>query len=129
MDMISKMYVSSSYNISPLNIFFGVMIGIFISITPAVLLDLFGLDKLPNTLGSNFLVIGIGYLLGGPVMRKFIDFISVHVIGHLTCPLSQSNGQSMWLSTVSMVMGSGLDPKLLACKKILSWLVFFICDI
>lgn len=70
------------------------MIGIFISITPAVLLDLFGLDKLPNTLGSNFLVIGIGYLLGGPVMRKFIDFISVHVIGHLTCPLAQTNRQS-----------------------------------
>ena len=85
--------LSSIYNISPLNIFW-VIIGIFISITPAVLLDLFGLDKLPNTLGSNFLVIGIGYLLGGPVMRKFIDFISVHVIGHLTCPLSQSNGQS-----------------------------------
>nr|XP_022344177.1 monocarboxylate transporter 12-like isoform X2 [Crassostrea virginica] len=48
---------------------FGFSSGIFISITPAVLLDLFGLDKLPNTLGSNFLVIGIGYLLGGPVMR------------------------------------------------------------
>uniref|UniRef100_A0A8W8IGZ2 Monocarboxylate transporter 12 n=1 Tax=Magallana gigas TaxID=29159 RepID=A0A8W8IGZ2_MAGGI len=43
--------------------------GIFVSITPPVLIDLFGVDKLSSTLGTNYLVIGTGYLLGGPLMR------------------------------------------------------------
>nr|XP_034329603.1 monocarboxylate transporter 6 isoform X3 [Crassostrea gigas] len=42
---------------------------IFISITPPVLIDLFGVDKLSSTLGTNYLVIGTGYILGGPLMR------------------------------------------------------------
>lgn len=50
-------------------VLFGFSAGIFISITPPVLIDLFGVDKLPSTLGSNYLVIGTGYLLGGPLMR------------------------------------------------------------
>lgn len=45
------------------------VLGIFISITPPVLIDLFGVDKLSSTLGTNYLVIGTGYLLGGPLMR------------------------------------------------------------
>lgn len=45
------------------------VLGIFVSITPPVLIDLFGVDKLSSTLGTNYLVIGTGYLLGGPLMR------------------------------------------------------------
>lgn len=45
------------------------VLGIFISITPPVLIDLFGVDKLSSTLGTNYLVIGTGYLIGGPLMR------------------------------------------------------------
>ncbi|XP_034329590.2 monocarboxylate transporter 13 isoform X2 [Magallana gigas] len=50
-------------------VLFGFSAGIFVSITPPVLIDLFGVDKLSSTLGTNYLVIGTGYLLGGPLMR------------------------------------------------------------
>ncbi|XP_061192893.1 monocarboxylate transporter 12-B-like [Saccostrea echinata] len=50
--------------------FSGFSAGIFISVTPAVFLDLFGYDKLASSIGSHFLVVGLGYVIGGPLMQS-----------------------------------------------------------
>ncbi|XP_062614610.1 monocarboxylate transporter 6-like isoform X2 [Saccostrea cucullata] len=48
----------------------GFSAGIFISITSAVLLDLFGNDNFASSFGSYFLVVGLGFVIGGPLMQS-----------------------------------------------------------
>lgn len=69
---LSSLFKDSGSSLSAINALYnglGWGLGIFVSITPPVLIDLFGVDKLSSTLGTNYLVIGTGYLLGGPLMR------------------------------------------------------------
>lgn len=87
-------------------VLFGFSAGIFISIAPPVLIDLFGVDKLPSTLGSHYLVIGAGYLIGGPLMR----YLSLAVSAIDPVFYTSGGCSGMGLLLIIMVSCNGKNP-------------------
>ncbi|CAG7838149.1 unnamed protein product [Allacma fusca] len=52
---------------------FGALMGVYVSLTSVILVDLLGLDKLTNAFGLLLLFQGIGTVIGPPIVGKLFD--------------------------------------------------------
>lgn len=66
--------------------FYGFLIGVYVCLTPVVLVDLLGLEKLSNAFGVVLFFQGLGAVVGTPIAGKIFDMtnnydLSFHFVG------------------------------------------------